>query len=73
MIPRFLFARTIIFKDLHFPGAGESVMWEERAEEEKWAGLESFTERRIALMDTVSFVLHLVVALEWILGLYNHI
>lgn len=48
-------------------------MWEERAEEEKWAGLESFTERRIALMDTVSFVLHLVVALEWILGLYNHI
>lgn len=48
-------------------------MWEERAEEEKWAGLESFTDRRIALMDSVSFVQRLVVVLEWILCLCNRV
>lgn len=36
----------------------------EGAEEKKWDGLEQFTDRKIAWVDSASLVQHLVVALE---------
>lgn len=66
-------SQVFILKDLHFLGGRSDghVRRESWGREVGWPL--SFTDRRIAVMDSAPLIQHLVVVLGWILGLYNHV